>query len=327
MLFRSLFLLLSTSISVAETVRVATFNVSLGRRGPGVLLKSIMSGKDAQVLAVVAIIQRVRPDILLLNEFDADFTNLALGAFRGELDSGEDPINYPYFFAPLGNEGAPSWLDLDGDGSADEWADAFGFGRFPGSEGMALLSRFPTNTDAARNFSLMKWVDLPDAIYPVNADGGAYWPENVMAELRLSSKSHWDVPVLLPNGLLVNILASHPTPPVFDGPENLNGLRNDAEIGFWVAYLNGVEFADDFGHQAGFSATEFVLLGDLNNDPNDGEGSKRSIHALLTHPLVTDLMQGSTGRSWLHFGMVRRMMHTRETPFTTLLNGTRILAT
>jgi hypothetical protein len=54
----------------------------------------------------------------------------------------------------------------------------------------------------------------------------------------------------------------------------LNGLRNDAEIGFWVSYLNGVKFADDAGQQAAFEGVEFVLLGDLNNDPSDGEGSK-----------------------------------------------------
>ncbi len=254
-----------------------------------------MSGKDAQVLAVVAIIQRVRPDILLLNEFDADFTNLALDAFRRELDDGEGAISYPYFYAPIGNEGVPSRLDLDGDGSPDEWADAFGFGRFPGSEGMALLSRFPIDLQAARSFSSLQWRDMTDAVLPVNADGSPFLTPEARAEFRLSSKSHWDVPVVLPNGQRINILAAHPTPPVFDGVENLNGLRNDAEIGFWVSYLDGAAFMDDVGRQAAFSGGDFVLLGDLNNDPNDGEGSKRGIHALLTHPLVNDPMQASTG--------------------------------
>ena len=56
------------TFAFADSVRVATFNVSLGRRGPGVLLKAIMSGEDAQVADVAVIIQRLRPDILLLNE-------------------------------------------------------------------------------------------------------------------------------------------------------------------------------------------------------------------------------------------------------------------
>ncbi len=254
-----------------------------------------MSGKDAQVLAVAEIIQRVRPDILLLNEFDTDFTNLALAAFRAALASGDDAIDYPYSFARIGNEGVPSKLDLDGDGESDEWADAFGFGRFPGSEGMALLSRFSIETQAVRSFSLLKWTDLPKANLPMNAEGVGFFSENVVSKFRLSSKSHWDVPVVLPNGQKLSILASHPTPPVFDGAENLNGLRNDAEIGFWVSYLDGVEFVDDALQRSAFSATDFVLLGDLNNDPNDGEGQKGGINALLTHSQVTDPMQTSKG--------------------------------
>lgn len=246
-------------------------------------------------MAVVDIIQHIRSDILLLNEFDGDYTNLALGAFRAALNKGEEAIDYPYFYAPLGNEGQPSWLDLDNDGALNEWADAFGFGRFPGSEGMALLSKYPINTLAARDFSQLKWAELPNAVLPTDTKDVAFLPENVTAEFRLSSKSHWDVPVILPNGSRLNILASHPTPPVFDGAENLNGLRNDAEIGFWVSYLNGKEIADNAGTAVPFTAYDFVLLGDLNNDPNDGEGQKKGIHELLTHPLVFDPMQRSKG--------------------------------
>lgn len=99
----------------------------------------------------------------------------------------------------------------------------------------------------------------------------------------------------LPNERRLNILASHPTPPVFDGAENTNGLRNDAEIGFWVSYLDGVGFVDDAGLDAAFDLADFVLLGDLNNDPNDGEGRKRGIHALLTHRMVVDPQQRSEG--------------------------------
>ena len=254
-----------------------------------------MSGKDAQIFAVMEIIQRVRPDILLMNEFDADFASLALMEFLNLLENGDRALTYPYFYAPIGNEGVPSGLDLDGDGKPYEWADAFGFGRFPGSEGMALLSRYPIDESLARSFSKLKWMDFPDAVLPVDATGAAYLPENVASEIRMSSKSHWDVPIVLPNGKRLHILASHPTPPVFDGEENLNGFRNDAEIGFWVSYLNGVEFTDDVGLEASSDLTDFVLLGDLNNDPDDGEGQKSGIHGLLTHPLVYDPQQQSDG--------------------------------
>lgn len=131
------------NVLAAETLRVATYNVSLGRKGPGLLLKDIISSENDQILALTAIIQHMRPDILLLNEFDHDHQNLALTAFREALNHGDSGIEYPYFFAPAGNEGHPSFLDLDGDGETGEWADALGFGRFRGGEGMALLSRYP----------------------------------------------------------------------------------------------------------------------------------------------------------------------------------------
>ena len=37
---------------------------------------------------------------------------------------------------------------------------------------------------------------------------------------RLSSKSHWDVPLRV-GGEVVHFLVSHPTPPVFDGPDDV----------------------------------------------------------------------------------------------------------
>ena len=276
-------------------MRVATYNVSLGRRGPGVLLKGIMSEKDTQVLAVIEIIQKIRPDILLLNEFDVDFANLALIAFVNAVNSGAGAIVYPFYYATIGNEGVPTGLDLDGDGKDGEWADAFGFGRFPGSEGMALLSKFPIDEDAVRRFSDLRWRDLPDALLPVSANGAAFFSKTVRSEFRMSSKSHWDVPIKLPNGKQLSILVSHPSPPVFDGPENLNGLRNDAEIGFWVSYLDGWKFTDDEGLEAASNLTDFVLLGDLNNDPDDGEGLKSGIYELLTHERINDPLQQSKG--------------------------------
>ena len=262
------------TFSFADSVRVATFNVSLGRRGPGVLLKAIASGEDAQVAAVTAIIQRVRPDVLLLNEFDHDYLNLALTKFSKALAAGDSGIIYPHFFARAGNEGVPSGADLDENGRLGEWADARGFGRFPGSEGMALLSRFPIDTQAARSFNAVTWGAVPAA---------------------LSSKSHWDVPIKMPDGRRLNVLASHPTPPVFDGPENLNGRRNAAEIMFWVSYLNGAEIVDDADRRARFEGSNFVLMGDLNNDPIDGEGDNAAIQALLGHRLVQDVQQRSEG--------------------------------
>lgn len=273
------FFLISVVAAYGDTVRVATFNVSLARKGPGLLLKDIMSGKDQQVDALVVIIQHTRPDILLLNEFDHDYSGLALKAFLEILAQGDAGITYPHSFAIAGNAGQPSGRDLDNDGRSGEWADAHGFGRFPGNGSMALLSRFPLDLDAARSFAQHNWIP------PIAGFG----------PMRLSSKSHWDVPVILPNAQRLHILASHPTPPVFDGPEDLNGLRNDAEIEFWVSYLDKWPQVDDSGISKPFAGKYFVLLGDLNNDPVDGEGLKAALSALLRHVLVSDPQQRSEG--------------------------------
>ncbi len=63
-----------------------------------------------------------------------------------------------------------------------------------------------------------------------------YTPGPELDSFRLSSKSHWDVPIEIGNKT-VHFLVSHPTPPVFDGPEDRNGTRNHDEIRFWADYV------------------------------------------------------------------------------------------
>ncbi len=265
----------------------------MGRKGPGLLLKDIMSGDDQQIISLVKIIQTVRPDILLLNEFDTDFNSLALTEFSRALAQGETGIDYPYMFAPTGNEGQPSFLDLDGDGRMYRWSDNYGFGRFPGSEGMALLSKYPIETGTIRTFAELEWMGLVDG--PIPAPPKGLLDDETLAKLRLSSRSHWDVRIILPNDEGLHVLASSPTPPVFDGEKDLNGLRNEAEIGFWVAYLDGRSFTDDTGLDAPFAGGGFVIMGDLNNDPVDGEGRNGALRRLLSHPLVYDPQPRSIG--------------------------------
>lgn len=236
------------------------------------LLKGMMSGKDSQIAAVVSVIQTVRPDILLLTDFDHDHAGLALGEFQNLLNEGGNGITYPYRYASAGNAGRPSGLDLDGNGTKGDWDDAVGFGRFPGNGAMALLSRFPFGAQDARSFDRLAW------------RGRA-----------LASKSFWDVPVALPDGRVLHILATHTTPPVFDGAEDRNGLRNAAELAFWAQYLDGQTLADDTGGAAPLTAQHLVLLGDFNNDPQDGEGHKPPLFALLNHPRLQEPAPVSAG--------------------------------
>jgi len=282
-----------------EALRVASFNVALARRGAGVLIADF-GRDDPQIANVVEIILRVRPDILLLNELDADPEGRALALLVERLAAGTGALEglaYPHSYQPAQNSGVFSGLDLDGDGERAGPRDAWGYGRFPGQYAMAVLSRFPIDADGARTYRRVRWAAMPGARRPVRPDGTPYHPDPVWQALRLSSKSHWDLPILLPEGGRLHLLAAHPTPPVFDGPEDRNGRRNADEIRLLTAMIEGPDWLrDDRGRPAGLApGTFFVVAGDLNADPIDGDGRHAAIRALLGHPRLSDPRPVSVG--------------------------------
>jgi 3-phytase len=171
--------------------------------------------------------------------------------------------------------------------------DAWGFGTYPGQYGMAVFSRYEIQKEAIRTFQNFRWSRMPGALRPMRSNPGStelesYYPDAVWDQLRLSSKSHWDVPILI-GGKTLHLIASHPTPPVFDGPEDRNGCRNHDEIRLLMDYVagdsSGAYVVDDNG-QTGPLATDasFVIAGDLNSDPIDGDGRAEAIRKLLEHP-------------------------------------------
>ncbi len=282
-------------IARSESLRIATFNVGLSRDGPGVLLGELRGRPKPDVLAAVAIIRAVRPDVLVIQKFDHDPRGRALAAFAGLLAAGEDGIDYPYRFAGPVNAGVVSGLDLDGDGLVMGWNDALGWGKYPGHGGMAVLSRLPLDEAGVRTFRGLLWRDLPDASLPRNPDGTAFFGPEALALLPLSSRAHWDVPVLLADGRRLHLLTANPTPPLFDGPEGMNRLRNRDEVAFWGAYLGGAAFLDDQGRSGGAAEGPLVVLGDFNLDPFDGAGDGAAMAALLGHPRLTDPAPRSAG--------------------------------
>ncbi|KFN49741.1 endonuclease/exonuclease/phosphatase family protein [Arenimonas composti] len=281
-------------------VRFATYNTSLYSDEDGGLLRRLQAG-DADAAKIAAVIQHVRPDVLLLNEFDYDPDGAAAEAFvrdyLGVGQHGQQAIAYPYRYAAEVNTGVPSGLDLDGNGVVGgdgrvRGNDAWGYGLHPGQYGMLVLSRFPLDADAVRSFRLLKWSSLPGAKAPVFPDTGLpFYPTEVWTALRLSSKSHWDLPVETPFGR-VHFLVAHPTPPAFDGPEKRNAARNHDEIRLWADYLDDAPsdaawLCDDAGRCGGLAGSErFVIAGDYNADPADGGSLPGAIQQLLEHPRV-----------------------------------------
>jgi hypothetical protein len=276
--------------------RFATFNASLNRGAAGQLVAHLSTPDNAQARNAAETIQRVRPDVVLINEFDYDAAGTALRLFQDNYlsvsQNGAAPIHYPYRFAAESNTGIPSGFDLNNNGVVGGPDDAYGFGFYPGQFGMAVYSMFPIDPTGIRTFQKFLWKDMPHALLPDDpatpAPADWYSPAE-QAVFRLSSKSHWDLPVLI-GGKVVHFLTSHPTPPVFDGPEDRNGRRNHDEIRFWADYItNGKSryVYDDGGGRGGLPpGSLFVIAGDQNSDPLDGDSIPGSIQLLLDHPHV-----------------------------------------
>ncbi|MGB0497036.1 MAG: endonuclease/exonuclease/phosphatase family protein [Rubricella sp.] len=284
-LIAALVALVAATGALSETIRVATFNTSLSRPGIGLLLDTLQRGGDPQTEAIAAILQHVRPDIVLLSEVDHDPEGRTLAALIDYLAvsrRGQDGIVYPHGFAIGGNAGIPTGADLDGNGRTTDAEDAQGWGRFPGERGLAVLSRFPLVATDAVDLSARLWSDMPGARPPAGFPG--YRPELQ----RLSSRAHVALPVEAPGGRIV-LMISNPTAPVFDGPEDFNGRRNADEIALWARYLDG-ELPD-----APPPVDPVILLGDLALDPEDGDGRHEAIRALLDHPRLQDVAPASRG--------------------------------
>ncbi|ASD67341.1 endonuclease [Pseudoalteromonas piscicida] len=299
-----LFLLMTTVVS-AQTLRVATFNVSMEatnyqQKGQALdsqkLSKLLQNGQHQQIKNIAEIIQRVRPDVILLNEFDyiAEPNKGVLAFVNNYLaqpQADQQPISYPYFYIAPVNTGLPTPYDLDNDGKhANYGGDAQGFGLYEGQYGMVVLSKYPIKKEQARTLQTFLWKDMPD--HKVTTDPTTKQPwysEQEWQNLRLSSKSHWDLPIEV-NGKLFHLLAMHPTPPVFDGEEDRNGNRNHDEIRLMADYIDPKRsqyIYDDNGAKGGLkSDARFIIVGDLNAADKGDKHRPGVIEQLLDNPKV-----------------------------------------
>ncbi|MBX9632119.1 MAG: endonuclease/exonuclease/phosphatase family protein [Burkholderiales bacterium] len=308
------------------TVRFATFNASLNRNAAGDLLSDLgnpggagtgdaVARRILQAQNVAQVIQRIAPDVLLVNEFDHDaagvagsssvpnplgYTSLAHQRFHNNFlatgQGGAAPIAFAHGYTPTTNTGIASGFDLNNNGVVGGGDDAFGFGNFAGQFGMTIYSKY--EIVGVRTFQNFLWKDMPNNLLtsdPTANDLEAFYSPEEVDVLRLSSKNHVDV-VLNVGGQEVHFLTAHPTPPVFDGAEDRNGKRNHDEIRFWKDYVNGASYIyDDQGGTGGLAADAlFVIAGDYNADLQDGDSfrtaSFNAIGQLLNDPKVNATM-------------------------------------
>ncbi|MCW0201917.1 MAG: endonuclease/exonuclease/phosphatase family protein [Rhodanobacter thiooxydans] len=335
----ALALLATAGAAQAETVRFATFNASLNRDAAGQLLSDLanpgalgvstsVANRIQQARNVAEIAQRVNADVLLVNEFDFDLNGtptassvptglgyssqgaqlfqqnfLSVGqgnAVRG-VTSG---IDYAYRYTPNTNTGLASGFDLNNNGVIAGGDDAFGFGNYGGQYGFTIYSKY--EIVSVRSFQTFLWKDMPGNLLtndPTANKLADFYSQDEINALRLSSKNHVDVTVRI-NGQDVHFLTAHPTPPTFDGAEDRNGKRNHDEIRFWADYVAGAGYIyDDQGNTGGLEAgAKFVIAGDYNADPLDGDSFKgtvagtqyNAIGQLLDNPLVNSSVTPSS---------------------------------
>ncbi|AUY09070.1 succinyl-CoA synthetase subunit alpha [Aeromonas sp. ASNIH2] len=322
-------------------VRFASFNLAFDRTAPGMLGEELALSRteqdallarhraaDArldpgtftranhvqQIRNIAEIIQRTRPDVLLLSEFDND----GKGSDTTDLNAFNDnylahaqhdevkAISYPVLQNFATNTGLMSGHDLNLDGKVNNGPDdAWGFGNYHGQYAFAVMSRYPIDTKQIRTFQKFKWKDMPGEANPVIDDcnnakapipagrqcGDAWYDDAAWQAFPLSSKNHADVPVRVKTAKgeqVIHLLISHPTPPIFGNAARHNVKRNRAEIAFWQDYVAGAGYmVDDAGKAGGLAeGARFVIAGDLNADPQIGDGDLTAIQDLHNHALV-----------------------------------------
>ncbi|QLE85341.1 endonuclease/exonuclease/phosphatase family protein [Shewanella sp. Scap07] len=254
--------------------------------------------KVIQIRNVAAIIQKTRPDVLMMGEYNNDGTGEDLSALEGfqanylsvaqSIDGAGgtaelEPIEYPFAESYATNTGLLSGFDLNNDGyiataedlGTDAYAnDSWGYGKYHGQYAFALMSKYEIDSKNTRTFQNFKWKDLEGAENPL-LDGENWYTDEEWQQMTLSSKNHVDAPILIPtkDGTeTVHILMSHPTPPVFDTGKNK--LQNAAEVEFWHKYVTRAQdFYDDAGNTGALTAgAHFVIVGDQNLDAATGAG-------------------------------------------------------
>ena len=319
-------------------VRFATFNASLNRNTAGQALTDLSTPGNAQADAVAEIIQRVRPDVLLINEFDFEPGNALADAFRANYlampHNGAQPIDYPYVFVAPSNTGISSGFDLNNNGQIVTTVgapgygdDSFGFGQFPGQFGMAVFSRYPIDESGIRTFQQFLWKDMPGALLPDDPSTPApadWYSPDELAVFRLSSKSHWDVPDRHRRPTPSTSWSAIPRRPSSTARRIATGPGTATRSGSGPTTSRPARrprtSTTTTGSTGGLRPNAFfVIAGDQNSDPLDGDSIPGSIQQLIEHPLVNTTVTPSSagGPFWADVQDALNDVHRSDPAFDT----------
>lgn len=277
-------------LAAAQGLVFATYHAGLSSYGPGLVLQHIQKANDPETEAAIAVLQHLNADVLLLTGIDYDYDNAALVALQTRLRT--SGVDYSEAIAFRPNTGIPTGLDLDHDGALAGPRDAQAYGRFAGQAGMAILSKLPIDRAHIVDLTAFLWKDLPKANLPPDLTADAKTLQ------RLSTSGHYIVPLSYAPGKTLNLLVWSATPPVFDGVEDRNGRRNADETALWLHVLAGdlPRIAPATGTYSAPTAP-FILMGEPNLDPRDGQGNPQNLNALLALPTLQDTQpRGTSGR-------------------------------
>lgn len=285
---------LNAALPEAEAghLRVASYNVQFQREKPGQLINELQTPLDKKAKAVAEIIQRTRPHIVQLTNFDIDSSNLAIEQFKANYlevsQNQQHAIEYPYVFAaPFNSRYSPINPALHN--------------KQAHKSGVVLLSMYPIHAHQTRSFETFSWATMPSPLMnelpnPVS--------KKLPPALPLFEGGFWDVSVWVEGHSMRLLIAQLIGQPAVIEPAQtpshslsaLNDYRHFDEIRFLADYVgikaNNYYIRDDNGLPGGIPGDEFIFMGTLNRDAQDTpmkfpDGTDyNSIDQLLEHPYL-----------------------------------------
>ena len=223
-------------------IRFGQFNIR------DLTMEKLLDLSNPQVLAAAKIIKRFRPDVLSIDEMQSH-PGAPTAFVENFLKRGEEPADYPFFYIGQTNSGMPTGLPYP--------YDYRGYGHFRGQYGIACLSRLRIDFDGIKNLKDVSWPSLPGSCC-----AEVFCPR----DFPLWSTSFLDVPVETGDGAVFHTILVHPTVPL---REYVNMKRNADQMRFLKSYIDG------------FSGSPFVVIGDLNADPDAGIGTRDVVRGLF----------------------------------------------